>query len=64
MSLTAVCCKHCENVFRGNLDYCPFCGEKSRPGRRDLLLKWGAVLVFLIVLAIIGYAYFHSQGRN
>jgi len=30
---------------------------------RNLLLEWFTVLIFLMALAVIGYAVIHSHGR-
>ena len=64
MRLTAVRCKECQNVYQGDLERCPFCGRKSPQGWRDHRLKWVAVLIFLIVLAVVAYAFFHSPGGH
>jgi len=62
MPLSAAYCKHCHNVFQADLEYCPFCGKKSPHGSRNQLLKWVAVLVFLMVLAFISYTLLHSPN--
>lgn len=59
MQLTVSHCKYCGSDFEANQERCPSCGKTSPHGRRNLLLKWIAVLIFLIALALIAYTVTH-----
>ena len=64
MALNVVRCKYCQNDFQGDLETCPHCRRRSPHGRRNLLLKWIALLVFLIVLAFVIYLFLVSPREN
>ncbi len=63
MALTVNYCKRCETTFQSDSEHCPSCGRRSPHGMRNLLLEWFTVLIFLMALAVIGYAVIHSHGR-
>jgi hypothetical protein len=61
MSWSVIHCKCCGNAFPGNLEKCAACGCTSPHGRRNILLKWVAILVFLAALAYVAYAFTKVQ---
>ena len=61
MRLNFVHCEHCQNTFQSDQQNCPFCGRRSPQGRRNLRLKWVAVLIFLIALAFVAYTIIHAR---
>jgi len=61
MALTVDYCKRCDSTYESEMEHCPSCGGRSPHGWRNLLLKWVAVLIFLMVLAFIAYAVIHPR---
>jgi RNA polymerase subunit RPABC4/transcription elongation factor Spt4 len=59
MLLTVSHCKYCGSFFEGNQERCPTCGKRGPQGRRNLLLKWIAVLIFLVALGVTAYTLTH-----
>jgi len=57
-------CKRCGEYFLSDAEHCPNCNKLSPVGRRHLLLKLLAVLIFLMGIALILYSVIHSHHRQ
>ena len=64
MSHTAVRCKRCKRGFDRKLEECPGCGQLSPHGRRMLVIKWIAILVFLVSVASIAGTFLQFSGGH
>jgi RNA polymerase subunit RPABC4/transcription elongation factor Spt4 len=64
MHLTVSRCKGCGTVFEGSFENCPHCGKLSPHGRSNLLIKWIAILIFLLAIGVTSYLLMHVPGEH